>query len=267
MFFNQELTRGQTMALIKCQFFSEVLNINTSISVLIPEPNFSHPESMTNKFPTLFLLHGYSDDDSAWLRRTSIERYMEPYNLAVVMPQVDHSFYTDMHMGKKYWTYLTKELPFVVRTLFPLSDKREDNFVAGISMGGYGAFKWALHHPEQFAAAASLSGVLDIQSYRKKKPDRFRPIFRKGQCLADSDHDLLWLVNQVAIEKNKPCLYQSCGREDFLYQDNLRFYKTINETSFDVTIEFDLGNHDWVYWDKKIQKVLSWLPIPQKEKK
>ncbi len=119
----------------------------------------------TGLHPTLYLLHGLSDDDSIWLRRTSIERYVADLGIAVVMPQVHRSFYTDMAEGGRYWTFISEELPTLARSFFPLSHQREDNFVAGLSMGGYGAFKLALRKPEQYAAAASLSGALDMVAH------------------------------------------------------------------------------------------------------
>src|SRR5690625_2816006 len=103
------------MALIRCDFFSEVLKLSTSMTVILPENNKSQigmeNKAFNNKHQTLFLLHGLSDDHTIWTRRTSIERYVASLGLAVVMPQVDHSFYTDMEYGKQYWTFLTEELP------------------------------------------------------------------------------------------------------------------------------------------------------------
>ncbi len=123
------------MALIQCQFYSQVLNLCTSMTVILPEPSIIGNKS--NQFPekkyqTLYLLHGLSDDDTIWPRRTSIERYVSSLRLAVVMPQVHHSFYTDMKYGNKYWTFLTKELPLLAQSFFPLSTARKDNFVAGL---------------------------------------------------------------------------------------------------------------------------------------
>ena len=163
-----------TMALIQCHFFSEVLGLSTSMTVILPQQTLGQigmsGKARGDKHPTLYLLHGLSDDDSIWLRRTSIERYVAGLGLAVVMPNVHRSFYTDMEYGGRYWTFLTEELPAVARSFFPLSDAREDNFVAGLSMGGYGAFKWALRHPDRFAKAASLSGVTDIAGHLGDAP-------------------------------------------------------------------------------------------------
>ena len=106
----------------------------------------------------LYLLHGLSDDHTAWLRYTSIERYATARGLAVVMPAVHRSFYADEAHGHAYWHFVSEELPAIVAAFFRLSERREDTFVAGLSMGGYGALKLGLHHPERFAAVASLSG-------------------------------------------------------------------------------------------------------------
>lgn len=257
------------MALIQCQFYSEVLNLSTSMTVILPQP-MSTQIGMENKITgdklqTLFLLHGFSDDDTIWTRRTSIERYVAPHRLAVVMPQVQHSYYTDMKYGNKYWTFLTEELPSIVRTFFPLSDAREDNFVAGLSMGGYGAFKWALNCPEQISAAASLSGALDIVS-RINKSDKegvFRLVFGEKD-VSGTEHDLLSLIEKTHTNQLKPKLYQCCGTEDFLYEDNIRFKDLCDQTHYNLTADFSPGEHEWGYWDKTIQDVLSWLPLKNK---
>lgn len=134
------------MALIQCQFYSEVLGLSTSMNVILPQATRSQigmeGKQGTGPHPTLYLLHGLSDDDSTWLRRTSIERYVASMGLAVVMPQVHRSFYTNMEQGAAYWTFISEELPALARSFFPLSDKREDNFVAGLSMGGMVPSNW-----------------------------------------------------------------------------------------------------------------------------
>src|SRR5688500_7662463 len=151
--------------------------------------------------PVLYLLHGLSDDDTIWLRRTSIERYVAPLGLAVVMPQVHRSFYTDEHYGGRYWTFLSAELPELVGSWFQVSQRREDTFVGGLSMGGYGAVKWALRKPERFAAAASLSGALDLAGLRTRRirpedPRLFDRIHGEASP-AGTDDDLLALLGRA----------------------------------------------------------------------
>lgn len=258
------------MALIQCQFYSDVLNLSTSMTVILPQQTTTQIGMQNtlagDKHQTLYLLHGLSDDDTIWTRRTSIERYVAPLGLAVVMPQVHHSFYTDMKYGNKYWTFLTEELPFISRSFFPLSDAREDNFVAGLSMGGYGAFKWALNRPEQISAAASLSGALDIVS-RINQSDQeglFHLIYG-NEDVSGTEHDLFSVIKKTHRNEKKPILYQCCGTEDFLYEDNTRFKELCEKTEYNLTTDFGPGDHEWDYWDKTIQDVLAWLPLKGKQ--
>ena len=155
------------MALLTWNFHSQTLGISASANVVLPQSAVEKGK----KLPVLYLLHGLSDDHTIWQRRTSIERYVEPLGLAVVMPAVNRSFYANMAHGPRYWDFISEELPRLARSFFPLSDKRSDTFVAGLSMGGYGAFKLALSHPDRFAAAASLSGTLDIVQLGNDKAD------------------------------------------------------------------------------------------------
>src|SRR5215207_6612200 len=172
------------MAHLRCDFFSVALILSTTMTVILPQET-STQIGMASRHrqglpPVLYLLHGLSDDDTIWLRRTSIERYVAPLGLAVVMPQVHRSFYTDEAVGGRYWTFLSEELPALVYSFFRLSDRREDTFVAGLSMGGYGALKWALRDPQRFAAASSLSGALDVERLRATGPRPEDPsLFRR----------------------------------------------------------------------------------------
>lgn len=260
------------MALIQCRFFSEVLGLSTSMTVILPEPAQSQigmsAPAIAGPYPTLYLLHGMSDDDSIWLRRTSIERYVSGMGLAVVMPQVDLSFYTDMAYGNRYWTFVSEELPQLCRSFFPLSPRREDTFVAGLSMGGYGAFKLALRKPETFAAAASLSGALDIASSRKELLPLFQRIFGEAGPQG-TENDLLALLEPLAKDmhagKPVPWLYQCCGTEDFLYTHNQTFREACTRVGLPLTYEEGPGAHEWGYWDAKIQDVLKWLPLQSKK--
>jgi S-formylglutathione hydrolase FrmB len=247
------------MALIQCDFFSDSLGFSTSMNVILPQP----PRA---QYRVLYLLHGMSDDHTIWCRRTSVERYVDPLGLAVVMPAVHRGYYTDMAAGYRYWTFVSEEIPALARSFFPLSHKREDTFVAGLSMGGYGAFKLALHYPKRFAAAASLSGALDIAGPHQPPPEEMRAelerIFGPLDQLAGSPNDLFHLASQQARFKGpKPTLYQWCGTEDFLYDQNVRFRDHARTLGLDLTYEEGPGEHVWSYWDQQIQRVLEWLPL------
>jgi S-formylglutathione hydrolase FrmB len=263
------------MALIHCDFFSETLGLCSSMLVILPQPTRSQigmtGQAGSGKHPTLWLLHGMSDDQTIWLRRTSIERYVSELGLAVVMPAVHRSFYTDMAHGYRYWTYISEELPEIARSFFPLSAARDENFAAGLSMGGYGAFKLGLRCPDRYAAAASLSGAVDM-ARRVNVPhgseewqQEMRLIFGDLDSMAGSDNDLLHLAQQIASTRGpRPRLYQCCGTEDFLYEGNIRFRDEVRAMGLDLTYEEGPGTHEWGYWDRQIQRVLAWLPLPKR---
>lgn len=256
------------MILNEVKFFSEILTLGCTMHVILPQRKLADAQSKPRKkFRTLYLLHGHSDDHTAWQRWTSIERYVEDLNLAVVMPAVHLSFYNDMAHGGKYWQFISEEVPAVVRDLFPLSSDRKDNFVAGLSMGGYGAFKLALTYPERYTAAASLSGALDIRAVVKPRSDRnnkawlaeMRTVFGDLSKVPGSKHDLFALAKKVAKGHIKPRLYQCCGTEDVLHADNIRFRDVVRKLPLDLTYEEGPGEHNWAYWDKMIQNVLVWM--------
>jgi putative tributyrin esterase len=256
------------MAHLRCDFFSEALSLSTSMTVVLPQRTTTQIDmeghTSDGPPPVLYLLHGLSDDDTIWLRRTSIERYAAPLGLAVVMPQVHRSFYTDQAYGGRYWTFLTEELPELVGSLFRVSDRREDTFVAGLSMGGYGALKWALRHPERFAAAASLSGALDIAGIRtgRTRPEDPKLVERiwGNQTVAGGPDDLLARLRQ-ADAASLPALGVWCGTEDVVFEDNVVFRDAAAAARVPLTVGFGPGAHDWAYWDAKIQDVLAWLPL------
>ena len=262
------------MILNEVKFFSEALTIRSTMYVLLPQRLLADVNNGRKpKYRTLYLLHGHSDDHTAWQRFTSIERYAEGLNLAVVMPAVHLSFYNDMAHGGKYWQFISEEVPALARELFSLSSARKDNFVAGLSMGGYGAFKMALTYPERFAAAASLSGALDIHAVvdpnhprsNKAWQEEMQTVFGDWRKVPGSHHDLFRLAKRVAKSSVRPRLYQCCGTEDQLYEDNLRFRDVVRKLPLDLTCEKGPGEHTWAYWDKMIQRVLVWMfPVRKK---
>jgi len=246
------------MALLQVDFFSEALQVCSSLTAIMPQ------KRTIERLPVLYLLHGMSDDHTIWQRRTSIERYVENRQLAVIMPNVHRSFYTDTQYGHRYYTFVSEELPRIAQSLFHLSEQRDDTFVAGLSMGGFGAFKLALTHPERFAAAASLSGALDMagESSAQRMGEEYTRIFGDHELMRGSANDLLALAQRVASSANaQPNLYICCGTEDFLYEDNARFLQHSKDLGMAVTYEEGPGEHEWGYWDRMIQNVLAWLPL------
>ena len=254
------------MAQLRVDFASEALALGTSMTVLLPQRASTQiglaGHASDAPPPVLYLLHGLTDDNTAWTRYTSIERYAAARGIAVVMPQVHRSFYADEANGSRFFTFLSQELPAVVSSFFRVSTRREDTFVAGLSMGGYGAFKWALREPARFAAAASLSGALDVAGMEQHddRPHIVELLGRVfGRPVAGTDDDLLHLL--AAGRRDLPRLLLRCGTEDHLLGANQRFVAACRRHDVDVDAAFGPGAHEWGYWDTQIQTVLNWLPV------
>ncbi|NLZ83162.1 MAG: esterase family protein [Clostridiales bacterium] len=258
------------MALLHVDFFSNVLGMCMQMDVILPQRTKgqigAEGKGSKGEYPTLYLLHGMSDDSTVWQRRTSIERYADDMGIAVVMPTTHLGWYTDMHHGLKYWTFISEELQDICHDFFPkMSTKREDNFVAGLSMGGYGAMKMGLGAAERFCAVASLSGAMDVRHLDQNDSTTHEfwfNIFGPLDKVEGSDNDLFELASRLkASGKPLPKLYMWCGTEDFLYEANKDMKKHLTDLGYDLTYEETPGDHQWKYWDDKIQDVLRWLPI------
>ena len=246
------------MAFLEFTYRSEIMKQDITFNALLPD------NKTDGTYKTLDLYHGLKNDRSSWMRKSSIERYAQKYGIAVIMPGVDRSWYTDTATGQMYFSYVTKELPTLCRSYFKgMSDKREDNLVAGFSMGGYGAVKAALSCPETFGACASLSGVLDIASKdRIFSIDEWRGIFgfnlSGAEELRGTKHDIFALA-----KKNKesgiafPKLYMWCGKDDHLVGSNRAFSKLLNDMGVEHIYEEGEGDHTWPYWDLHIQSALA----------
>ena len=263
------------MALLHMTIASDVLQQNVDLDVILPEDTpglIGMDGKAENTYPTLYLLHGMSDDHTIWQRRTSIERYVSDLNLAVVMPSVDLSWYTDMYLGPKYWQFISKELPSICRSFFPgMSDRREDTFVAGLSMGGYGALKCALRAPEVFSYGAGLSSGCDAEAVINgsglAEKSYWEDVFGPASAFRASFNDLFAAADELMKSKQpKPHLYMWCGTEDFLYEGNVKFRDHLKKLGYPLLYEESPGVHSWKYWDLKIQSVLNWLPIHKEVK-
>ena len=250
------------MALLTCDFFSDALERGTSMTVVLPQPTLEQigVSGTVHQDPprVLYLLHGLSDDHTAWLRYTSIERYATALGFAVVMPAVDRSFYANELHGHAYWDYVSDELPQVVRRFLRVSHDPADTFVAGLSMGGYGALKHAVTHPERYAGVASLSGVADIRQLAERL-ERTEIVDRVFGGQFGPEDDLFGLLASVE-PTTAPRLYVGCGtEEDRLMPPNERFVAEARARGLDVTTDFRPGVHEWGLWDAQIQDVLAWM--------
>ena len=181
------------------------------------------------------------------------------------MPCCHLAWYTDMYRGQKYWTYIAEELPAICRQFFPnMSDRREDTWAAGLSMGGYGALKLGLNASDTFSKVVALSGGLDVDAIVKghmlSTDTYWENVFGPADKVAGSENDLFASAERLkASGKALPDVYMWCGTEDFLYDQNVRMRDHLNKLGYNLTYTESPGDHQWKYWDEHIQKGLDWL--------
>jgi len=249
------------MALLRLDHVPETVKMNLPLNIIIPDPG-KMGDVPVAKRKVLYLLHGLSDDASGWQRYSSIETLASLYGLVVVMPSAGRSFYMDQPNGQLYFSYLTVELPGYLEDVFGLKPAREDTFIAGLSMGGYGAMKAALLRPDLYSAAASFSGVLylDILQMNLDERDRneFVLLFGELEKLPGSEHDpALWLRRASENSSALPHLYIACGRQDDLYPLSLQFHAACRALGLNAEYYEENGGHDWFFWDAQIRRFLA----------
>lgn len=253
------------MAIINIEYYSEVLGMNRKFNVIYPEASKTG-QNVGADIPVLYLLHGMSGNEDSWLIRTGIDRMIRHTPLAIVMPSTDLGFYTNTRYGMKYFDAIAYELPEVVHNFFPnLSKKREKSFIAGLSMGGYGAFKLALA-TDNFSYAASLSGALDMTDLKEQSAENeeyWKGIFGDLAHFNESENSILYLAEHHIGPK--PKLYSWCGEQDYLIAGNNHAARVLEEKGFDLTYQRSSGTHEWYYWTKQIEEVLKWLPVNYKQ--
>lgn len=249
------------MALIRIDHTPQTAQVNLPLNIIVPDPGRMGNVPVRQR-KVLYLLHGLSDDASAWQRYTAIETLACDYGLVVVMPSVGRSFYTDQPNGQNYFTYLVEELPRYLSDVFGLAPRREDTYMAGVSMGGYGAFKAALLHPELYSAVASFSGVLSLNIVRPDSQDsrypEFTYLFGDLEKLPGSQHDpAVWLKNAAANPAALPRLFIACGRQDDLYPLSKYFAAACATLGIPVDYYEEEGKHDWYFWEIQIRRFLK----------
>lgn len=257
------------MAFFQMNYHSDVLKMGVSVNVIIPEKAktlIGMEASGGDTYKTIYLLHGLSDDHTIWMRRTSIERYAAERNIAVVMPEVARSWYTDTADGAAYFTFIAEELPRVCRGFFRgMSERPEDNIIGGLSMGGYGAMKCALRYPERFGSCISLSGALDIASLTRpiileEWQGIFGFDFKSAAELAGGREDTFAIARENhASGKPFPHIYMWCGTDDKLLEANNRFSALLTELGVEHLYETSEGNHSWKWWDLHVQSGLDYI--------
>ncbi|MFN2234803.1 MAG: alpha/beta hydrolase [Anaerolineales bacterium] len=249
------------MALVHIDHVPETVKVNLPLNIILPDPGRMEGVPISQR-KVLYLLHGLSDDASAWQRFSSIETLAAAYGLVVVMPSVGRSFYIDQPNGQKYFTYLTEELPQYLEDVFGLAPAREDTYIAGNSMGGYGAFKAAFTCPERYAAAASFSGALSLAILTAVPDDprqaEFALLFGELDQLAGSEHDpVSWLQRAAKNPGSLPQLFISVSRQEDLYPLSVQFHAACQNLGIQSEYHEEDGDHDWFFWDRQIRYFLT----------
>ncbi len=254
------------MALIQLDFRSGALNFHEEVSIVLPDKPISTP------IPTLWLFHGANADCTEWTRLSSIERYADNAGIAVVMPTVSNGHGQDMVHGMNYWTMVNKELVPAVRYMLPcLSDKREDNFTGGASMGAYVAFRLALNNPDKFCACGAFGGALDIINILSGTasdgfdvlPKDFACAFGSADRLRNTDGDLMYMAKNLVAEGRCPRMWSFVANNDFGIKQVTGAISKFKSIGCDLTDLYDEGIHSYDIWDKYIESFLAWLLNPE----
>ena len=256
------------MALIQVSYLSKALFRTVPVNVILPADKIDFETSSYSmkdghKFKTLYLLHGLLGSYIDWVSGTRIQRWAEEKNLAVVMPSGDNAFYVNSSVVMNdYSSFIGKELVDVTRMMFPLSDKREDTFIAGLSMGGYGAIRNGIVYSDTFSHVAGFSSAVHIfdDEYEIRQMDE--SIFGgMEKAMKTNANPKVALEELISEKRPMPKFYLSCGTEDDLFKANVNFRDFLKEKGADVTWYEGKGGHEWDFWDAEIKKVLNWLPL------
>ncbi len=250
------------MAQITLNWFSKTICRTMNCSVIFPE-------RATSAVPTLWLLHGMTDNHTTWCRNTSIERYAAERGIAVVMPDGELSNYADMAHGHRFYTAIASELFDLMGGFFNISPRREDTWIAGNSMGGGGALKIGLANPDKFSAIGCLSAGDTVFPFPGTKPgdnpavDALVRRVYDGREIAGTEEDVLGNAKKILAEGlPAPRIYHAIGKEDFLLEAAHKtrdFFTSVEGNPFDYTYIEDEGGHTWAYWDKHITDFLDFV--------
>lgn len=255
--------------LLQGYFNSLSLYKKTHFSIILPCDNVSfltnEKSEIKDDYKTLYLLHGLFSSDESLLANTSIQKIAEKNEIAIVLPSCGNSFYLNQDLAL-YSDFVSSELVDFTRNVFPLSNKREDTYIAGFSAGGYGSIRNGLKYSETFSKIASISGFLPNESLNNYKPPSIE--FETSYNFAskffnnfeNTDKDLYYLIYELK-RKNKriPDIFMACGKDDFLFDLNESFYSFLNRNKIDVSYKKDSGTHNYDFCDKSLKKLIKWL--------
>ena len=225
------------MAIAHVNYFNKALTKEVAFYALLPDR-----QDKPGPYPVYYLLHGMSDDYTAWLRWTSLERYVRELPIIVVLPDGDRCWYCDLENGPQYESALVRDLvPFVDR-MFPTIASREGRALGGLSMGGYGSVKLALKYPDLFCSVAAHSGAYSLARMRDAKLPAVDDPFELAEKM---DRSLI------------PAIRFDCGVDDFLIEHNREFHAHLDSLGIPHEYQEFPGAHTWDYWDEHVQEAIK----------
>lgn len=262
------------MGVFQVDFYSKALAKTTNFTAIIP--NDVPPEILAGnecyqrRTKVLCLLHGYSGASKDWLFGSPVQEMSGKYNLAMIMPSGDNSFYLDgKGTGKAYGQFVGQELVDYVRRTFGLSERKEDTFIGGFSMGGFGAIHTGLAYPNNFGKIMALSSALIIHNVAGMKEDfkdaiadydYYASVFGNLNKLESTENNPEVLIHKLKEQqKELPPIYMACGTEDFLLEENRAFHEFLKKESYPVQYIESPGVHNWAFWNQYLEPSIQWM--------
>lgn len=259
------------MAVFQTTFACDSLFRSIDLNVIVPIEAPGMPELKARKpekFKTLYLLHGFGGNRNDWMNYTPLRDIAERNNIAIVLPDAENSFYVDSVSLPFQYGKLIREIVDFTRRAFPLSDKREDTFIGGLSMGGFGALRLGSFYHDVFSKVFTFSGAFIIDDIADKEPgyqdlianyDYYVRTFGDLRKVKGSEKDPLWCMDQAIAADQAPAVYQACGTEDFLYRENQEMKAALEARPITYEYHEMPGIHDWVFWNKNLEPAIQWL--------
>lgn len=258
------------ISIIHVEFLSSILKRQVSFKAIIPLEKPGADLSVKREMKTLYLLHGYMGHCTDWLSGSLIHELAGQHDIAVIMPSGENSFYVDNTDNESFFgEFIGKEIVGFTRALFPLSQKREDTVIGGLSMGGFGAIRNGLKYCDVFGSVIALSSALITDEIADPSADfsktlenrkYYEKTFGKLDKLLGSENDPKALAKRVVEEKKPfPDIYMACGTEDFLLNENRDFKEYLQKLGVRFTYQETIGTHDWKFWNPQIECALDWF--------
>lgn len=249
------------MTTMKINHFSKTLSMNMNCHVVMPD-NIVDNEQLK----VFWLCHGGSGDENEWLYFSSIARLVEKLRIAFVIVNANDSCFVDMPFGKNYGTYIGEELPQIIWAMFKcLSERKEDNYICGLSNGGYGAFIVGLKCRKNFCAIGAFSAGDKADSVPKPfEPGQMNPRVRMfGQeDISETEYSMKYLAQKLDGEPDVPRIYHACGGQDPWLDLNLKVKECMEKLHYDYTYDqIDELGHAWEFWDIEIRKFIELMGV------